>query len=278
MFHLPSHTQPAPLVSRRAAASALLAGLAWTSPARADDAQKTAQTVFDRPNGRDLTTLGRMELVERGRAPRIRELVTYRLDRGNGETVTLMRFLEPRDIAGTGLLSVARADGSNDQSLYLPELDRVRRVAGERKGGRFVGSDLYYEDLQERRPTKDRHRLLGRETVSGVACEVLESLPLDANESVYTKRVSWLDMQTLMALRIDLFERDDAGPSKRWTLQSRKRVQGYWTAMDSRMTDLSSGHETRLIVEHAVYDRKLPARLFTAQALADENLESEYRP
>jgi hypothetical protein len=39
-----------------------------------------AQKVYDRPNGRDLTTLGRMVLTEKGRAPRIREIVTYRLD------------------------------------------------------------------------------------------------------------------------------------------------------------------------------------------------------
>jgi hypothetical protein len=31
-------------------------------------------------------------------------------------------------------------------------------------------------------------------------------------------------------------------------------------------------------VDKAVYDRKLPAKLFTPQALADEAIESEYRP
>jgi len=42
--------------------------------------------------------------------------------------------------------------------------------------------------------------------------------------------------------------------------------------------DLASGHETRLVVETALYDRKLPATLFNSQTLADESLESEYRP
>jgi hypothetical protein len=77
---------------------------------------------------------------------------------------------------------------------------------------------------------------------------------------------------------VDYFEKDPAAPSKRWLLRSKKRNQGYWTLTDSRMIDLESGHETRMVVDAALYDQKLPAKLFTTQALADESLESEYRP
>jgi hypothetical protein len=245
---------------------------------RADPALRLAEAVRERPAGRDLGTVGRMELVDKGRAARVREIVTYRLDRGRGESLNLIRFVGPPDIAGTGLLSVDTADGSADQWLYLPELDRVRRVAGDRKGGRFVGSELYFEDLQERNPALDRHRIVGQETLGRVACEILESVPIDPSTSVYRKRVSWIDPQTSLALRVDYYERSATEPSKRWLLTERKQIQGYWTVTDSRMIDLASGRETRLVVEVAKYDRNLPARLFTTQALADERLESEFRP
>ena len=253
-------------------------GFVLASPALADEASDLAQSVYDRPNGRDLTTLGRMVLTEKGRAPRIREIVTYRLDKSGGETANLIRFLDPEDIAGTGLLSIDKADGSTDQWLYLPALDRVRRISSDRKGGRFVGSDLYFEDLQERKPTKDRHRLLGKQTENGILCEVLESVPLDEDDSVYRKRISWVDPATAIVQRVDYFEKDANTPSKRWLLRNKKRNQGYWTLTDSRMIDLGSGHETRMVVDAALYDQKLPAKLFTSQALADESLESEYRP
>lgn len=256
----------------------LLPLLFGVAPAHADEASDLAKKVFDRPNGRDLTTLGRMVLTEKGRAPRIRELVTYRLDRSGGETANLIRFLDPQDIAGTGLLSIDKADGSTDQWLYLPALDRVRRISSDRKGGRFVGSDLYFEDLQERKPTKDRHRLLGKQTENGILCDVLESVPLDADDSVYKKRISWIDPATAIPQRVDYFEHDLNRPSKRWLLRSKKRNRNYWTLTDSRMIDLDSGHETRMVVDAALYDQKLPAKLFTSQALADESLESEYRP
>jgi hypothetical protein len=257
---------------------ALLCGFTLPVPVMADVASELAQRVHDRPNGRDLTTLGRMVLTEKGHAPRIREIVSYRLDKSGGETANLIRFLGPEDIAGTGLLSVDKADGSADQWLYLPALDRVRRISSDRKGGRFVGSDLYFEDLQERKPSKDRHRLLGRQTENGILCEVLESVPLDPRDSAYSKRLSWVDPDTAIAQRVDYFEKGATAPGKRWLLRAKKRNQGYWTLTDSRMIDLKSGHETRMVVDMALYDQKLPAKLFTSQALADESLESEYRP
>lgn len=248
------------------------------SGAWADEASDLAKKVYERPNGRDLTTLGRMVLTEKGRAPRIREIVTYRLDKANGETANLIRFLYPEDIAGTGLLSIDGADGDTDQWLYLPALDRVRRISSDRKGGRFVGSDLYFEDLQERRPSKDRHRILGKQVENGILCDVLESIPVSADNSVYKKRISWIDPATHIVQRVDYFENSLNTPSKRWLLRNKKRTQAYWTLTDSRMIDLESGHETRLVVDVAQYDQKLPAKLFTSQTLADESLESEYRP
>ena len=256
----------------------LAGGFALPLSAMADEASDLAQRVYDRPNGRDLTTLGRMVLTEKDRAPRIREIVTYRLDKSGGETANLIRFLDPEDIAGTGLLSIDKADGSTDQWLYLPALDRVRRISSDRKGGRFVGSDLYFEDLQERKPSKDRHRILGKQTENGILCDVLESVPLDADDSVYKKRISWVDSATAIPQRVDYFEKDINTPSKRWLLRSKKRNQGYWTLTDSRMIDLVSGHETRMVVDVVLYDQNLPVKLFTSQALADESLESEYRP
>lgn len=265
--------------SRRFLLGLLAMTLGLCRPALADDAAaRLAQAVHDRPAGRDATTVSRMELTERGRAPRVRELVTYRLDRGDAGVSNLLRFTLPEDIEGTGLLGIGKADGSVDQWLYLPALDRVRRIASDRKGGRFVGSDLYFEDLQERKPDKDKHRLLGKETVAGTLCDVLESVPVDPANSVYLRRVIWVDPQTLVVLQVDYFEKNESRASKRWTALQRRKVQNIWTVTESVMVDLDTGHETRMLVQKIIYDRKLPAKLFSSRALADEQIESEFRP
>lgn len=249
------------------------------TPAQADEAgMQLAQRVYERAVGKDSTSVLTMTLTEAGHNPRVRRLITYQRRPKLGELAVLTRFTDPADIAGTGLLTLDHISADTDQWIYLPALDRVRRISASRKGGRFVNSELYYEDLRERKPKQDQHRILGRETVAGVACDMLESIPVDADNSVYLKRVSWIDPASLLPLRVDFYEKNPSTPSKRILVMKHGKVQGYWTVLDSAVTDLASGNQTRLVSSKIIFDRRLPAQLFTTQALEDEGAEEEYRP
>ena len=125
------------------------------------DGAALAQNIYDRPDGDDAASKAVMILTKKGSKPRQRTLYTYRLDTPDGETLSLTRFTEPADISGTGLLSHDRPGDENSQWIYLPALDRARRISASRKGGRFVGSDIFYEDMSKRDVSKDRHRMLG---------------------------------------------------------------------------------------------------------------------
>jgi len=253
--------------------------IVWGGFAKADMAGETlARKVYDRPNGTDATSVVAMILQDEGRSPRERKMLVYRLDKKGGDVASLIRFLEPADIEGTGLLTLDMADGDSNQWVYLPAMDRVRRIDSGRKGGRFVNSDYFYEDLRDRKVEQDVHRVVGHETLAGVACDILESVPSERGNSVYGKRLSWVDPTTALPMRIDFFGRNDSEPNKRLQVLKRARVQGYWTVTDSVMTDLESGHKTRLTVEWIRYDRRLPGRLFTTQTLEDESAEEDYRP
>ncbi len=252
----------------------IVSGGAWADTTGA----QLAQRVYERPKGKDSVAASTMTLTEEGRAPRVRRLISYRLEKKPGEASTLIRFSEPADINGTGLLTVDYPDAETGQWIYLPALGRVRRISASRKGGRFVNSEYFYEDLRERKPPQDIHRILGREIFNGIPCDLLESIPADPGNSIYLKRVSWIDPNSLLALRIDFFEKSETQASKRWAVRKMNKIQGYWTVLDSAMTDLANGNHTRLTIEKILYDRKLPASLFTTQALEDEDAEDEYRP
>lgn len=215
---------------------------------------------------------------KQGNAARQATKIFYRYRKTSGETGILIRFTEPGDIRGTGLLTLDRADGESSQWIYLPALQRVQRIDAGRKGGRFVNSDYYYEDLRDRKFSRDSHRILGRETLEGASCMLLESVPVEAGDSVYAKRLIWVESDTLLPLRIDFFEKRQDQPAKRWLATRRERIQGYWTVMDSTLTDLENGHQTRLSVDKIAYDRRLPAHLFSSRTLEDEHAEAAFRP
>lgn len=271
-------TLPLPTVPSRLIALWLASVLATAAHADAiADGTALAQRVHDHPDGRDVASHFTMALTGPDSAPRQRLAYSFRRDAKPGEMQTLLRFTDPADIRDTGLLVHNRPDGSSDQWLYLPALDQVRRIAADRRGGRFVGSDLYYEDLDDRLPDRDRHRLLGQELIEGLPTYVLESVPIDAEKSAYSRRVAWIHEPTLLPLRVDFFE-SGKQPSKRFTVHKMEQIQGYWTIMDSTMTDLATNHQTRITVRAVRYDQNLPASLFTTQTLADPAVDKAVRP
>lgn len=255
----------------------LCAVFALSAPSHAEDTgHALAMRVFERPDGNDAVTRGRMTLRGAGARERVRDLFEYRTG-GGAESRVLIRFTSPANIADTGLLVHNHEAGESDQWLYLPAAQRVRRVSSSNRGGSFVQSDLFFEDLEDRHPDKDQHRILGEEDFEGVTVTRMESVPVEASNSVYSRRESWIHEETLLPLRIDFFQGGDE-PAKRLEVQRIEEVQGYWTVMQSTVTTLRTGHQTLIEIDAIVYDQGIDDELFSTRALADPRLEHAYRP
>lgn len=239
--------------------------------------EELARAVYERPDGMDMASRGTMTLLAEGSRERVRETYIYRTETGDFESRGLIRFTQPANIAGTGLLVHNHDAQEADQWLYLPAAERVRRVSSENRGGNFVQSDIYYEDLQVRLPTEDFHRLIGVGEYQGAQAYLLESIPREGAESTYSKRVSWIHPETLVALRIDFYQGGDT-PIKRFEVLRLEQIQEYWTVMASTMTSLPSGHKTLITVESVAYDQGLPDELFSIRALSDVVFEEQFRP
>ena len=69
-----------------------------------------------------------------------------------GHTHSIGRFLDPPWMRGTTMLMIDNADRSDDHFIYLPESKRTRRLTSVQGSDSFLGSDLWYEDLERRYP------------------------------------------------------------------------------------------------------------------------------
>ncbi|MGH9460056.1 MAG: outer membrane lipoprotein-sorting protein [Vicinamibacteria bacterium] len=242
------------------------------------EGQALAQAVHERPDGRDAAVKSTMFLEEEGHKARVRELFMYRLERGEGELRSFIRFTAPAQIDGVSLLTHDEAGATSQQWLYLPELGKTRRIAASGNGGRFVGSDYFYEDLQDREVALDEHRYLGEKDLDGTICAVLESIPRESKNSVYSKRVAWIHRDSQIPLQILFYDSNAESPVKIFRVHKIEKMQGYWTVMDSTMRDVKTGHKTRIVVRKIRYDLALPEELFGVGGLEDPNWEKKYRP
>lgn len=189
-----------------------------------------------------------MKLVDGKGAERVRALQITRQKGTSGAWSTRIEFLEPKDVAGTVLLSVEK-DGGVSQHLYLPGVKRVRKLVGKQRGGAFMGSDFAYEDLAPRDLGKSRYTLLADETVAGKPCWTVEATPTKDAESGYAKTVLSITKDDFLTVRVRFF--DDKGETKVLDVDPAKvHVEGdVRIPKRLEMTAKKGGHRTVIEVD-----------------------------
>jgi Outer membrane lipoprotein-sorting protein len=135
-----------------------------------------------------------------------RRMKSINLERANSEDYSLIQFLEPADVRGTGLLTWQNPRGDDRQWLYLPELRRVKTIASQNKSGSFMGSEFAYEDISGNTLDKFTYRKLGEETIAGEDCWTVERIPTYKN-SGYTRVKSWIAKSDYLLRRQEFTDR-----------------------------------------------------------------------
>jgi hypothetical protein len=178
-----------------------------------------------------------------------------------GDARRLLKFTAPADIAGSGFLRID--DGAVDETLvYLPALDRVRRVAGGQRGESFFGSDFAYEDVEGIDPDDYTYVLL---RIDDGPRYVIEATPTEASGSTYDRLVLEVPEATLIPERVVYYQGDEA--IKELTVHDVQQVGAYLIAMERRMETLDRGSVTVIRQRDVALDGELPDEVFTERFL-----------
>ena len=145
-FSVPRFGSPLPAL---AAIFALCLGMPLAAQAKLSG-QEVMDKVFNapKPSGSILTM---SMVISKGGRSLSRTLTTWSAgDNAKGETEkTLMKFLSPADVKGSGFLTMKKPDGSTESLLWLPALGRVRRLGSGNsdQDQAFFGSDFTNRDI-----------------------------------------------------------------------------------------------------------------------------------
>ncbi|MDQ8202431.1 outer membrane lipoprotein-sorting protein [Pelagicoccus sp. SDUM812003] len=163
---------------------------------------------------------------------------------GEGDK-SLIVFDEPRDVKGTAFLSYTKKVGPDDQWLFLPALERVKRISSSNKSGPFVGSEFAYEDLSSQEVEKYTYRYLRDEDLDGEPCFVVERYPVDP-KSGYTRQIVWVDQSEYISRKMVFYDRKDS-LLKTLTFSKYRQYDGrYWRSHQMTMVNHQTGKATTL--------------------------------
>lgn len=201
----------------------------------------------------------------RGRESR-REMRTLTLEVLDSGDKALTIFDEPRDVRGSAFLTHSHTMKPDDQWLFLPAVNRVRRIVSRNKSGPFMGSEYAYEDLSSFELEKFSFTYLRDEEVHGELCYVVEQIPQD-EYSGYSRMEVWIDKSHYRVQKIDYYDR-------RGSLLKTLSLHDYtlykdefWRAHRMEMVNAQNQKSTTLLMTDIQFDRGFTEGDFDNNAL-----------
>jgi len=225
---------------------------------------------------KSLRTESYMVLVnDKGQTRERKSLNVIKLQPNGVDSKFLVKFNYPEDIKGTGFLQIEHIDGDDDQWIYLPALQKSRRLVANNKKDSFVGSDFSYGDISLPKVDSYKHTLVRSESIDGHDCIVIESVP--ANDAVrdnngYSKKITWIRKDSFVEAKVEYY--DLAGRLlKTQMITDQQMVEPAtqrWFAMHREMANLQTGHKTVLRFEKIEPGVAVPDEMFTTRYVERE--------
>ena len=218
-----------------------------------------------RANLPNKTSSQEVTLLSHDRAGGKRE-IDGRLFWNNSEevTATMLKIEGPRDLAGGTYLSLKKPTG-DELYMYVPALNKVRRISGKTKSGQILGTDISYQDLAYLQGLSNSNTVTvyGADTTANRPTWKLEIVPNEAADGGYTRVEAWVDQETCVSLQVDFFE-SETKLAKRLVgnVVSLTEVDSRWLLKEQTMTDLDEDTSTKVTIHKIAYDPRISRQHF----------------
>ena len=214
----------------------------------------------------DFTAGLRMVLRDRQGRESVRQMRFKVLEVAGDGDKSLFVFDQPRDVQGTALLTHAHISAQDDQWLYLPALERVKRISASTRSGSFMGSEFSYEDMSSPEAEEYTYKYLRDEPCGELTCTVTEQFPLD-EKSGYSRKVIWQDTGELRTWKMELYDRRDSHLKTLTFANYQQYLDKFWRADEQTMVNHLTGASTVLHWTDFQFGTDLDDGEFTQTAL-----------
>ncbi|MHB8482127.1 MAG: outer membrane lipoprotein-sorting protein [Nitrospiria bacterium] len=181
-------------------------------------------------------------------------------------TKTLFFTEWPPDAKGTGFLiwNYSEAGKTDDLWLYLPSLRQTRHVSSRGQDDAFMGSDLTFGDMGQRRLEEDDHKLLREEACGQEQCYVVESVSKD-KEGIYSKKIHWITKRDFITMKTEYYDRK--GELLKTQTIDWQEVSNHKAWKRSTVVNTQTGHKTIFEISDLKINPGLSNDLFTERTL-----------
>lgn len=241
------------------------AGIA-ASPVMAEDAAKITECM--RANIPSTLRIQTLEITAQDRSGGERTLKGKVFGtRDDGQLRTMMRIEAPSDLNGASYL-VRESKKGDEMYMFLPAINKVRRITGASVDGQLWGTDVTYSDVKQMQnafsgATTQFERA---DNFESKPVHVLTFVPSKADASRYNRVRAYVDKATCVALKIEFLEADVVRKEMVSSRANLKKSGTHWYLDEILIRDIKDKTQTRIKILGVTAGDKLSGRYFSPQS------------
>lgn len=221
-------------------------------------------------------TDGKIRCTEK---PRIKLLETAQMNTGpdKKDSKSIAIVLEPASERGIGMLSFLYDDVNKDNEtwLYLSALGKVKRMASgnssdDEESTSLFGSEITTEDRETGKLDDYNFSILQKGNYQGRPVAIVQQVPIAKRAAVsnYAKTISWIDTERLIALKSQMYDKNDKAV-KRMQVSQVEEINGVWMARSITVMNLVTNRLTNLSMDAISFDVAIDEDFLSQRALTD---------
>mgnify|MGYP002819248396 CR=1 FL=1 len=235
-------------------------------PQEAEQAREVLKAAFENRYEVDLTT--QIDLVVHSRSGQTRKRTLNAVTKVIDDRVHSMgRLTSPENLRGMTVMMMEAEDRSHDAFIYMPSLDKVRRINTSQRGDAFFGTDVTYEDIE--------HQTVDDYNFVEIQREILDAEPILRIHARPKRRFNYDRVVFIIAendgaiLGAEYFKRGSDEPYRVLSAPRSHMVEtgGHVLPTRMRVENRMKGSHTDVALHNLRTDQEIDDRIFSVRTL-----------
>jgi hypothetical protein len=189
----------------------------------------------------------------------------HNMDLGSNETKTLTTFLSPNKMKGIALLNWKNTHKSDNQWLFIPAKNKMKRIIRSGKKEYLMGTDFTYSDLQGETLTNWQYKCEAIVKCGVKKCYKIIAVPNSSeikSQSGYSKRILWVRKKIYATVKTEFYDIEGKFFKTLNNSMLKKYSKILWRAKKSIMERIGF-HKTTITIKDIKLNEEIDAKVFT---------------
>ncbi len=250
----------------------LIIALLLTGILSAQNAFNIMQTARNKTKISGLMTTSTLIIRDAKQRERIRKTAMASKAYTDGMEKRIIRFIEPADVKGMGMLIVDHNIRDDDMWVYIPANRQSRRIVSSEKSKSFMGSEFSNADMSAPNLHDFHYQLLGEDMINNQSCWKIEIRPINTakeDEYGFLRKISWINKADNIMTKSEYYDFDNELHKTLYVLAYKEMdpINNKFIITNMKISNSQNGRSSDMLMDQVEFSQQIPDKYFTVAYL-----------